>query len=100
MRIVGLLSPIGFGRHGLIVAISCTGKIVLLQGIANVISMNRPDVSLIILLVEERPEEVMDFRRQVFSTEIIISKFDESIDNYVHAVDMMRSKARRKVEAG
>jgi transcription termination factor Rho len=100
MRAVDLLSPIGLGQRGLIVAPPRTGKTVLLQGIANAISMNRPDVSLIILLVDERPEEVTDFRRQVPSAEIISSTFDESADNHVHAADMVIDKARRKVEAG
>ncbi|MDR2720978.1 MAG: transcription termination factor Rho [Puniceicoccales bacterium] len=100
MRIVDLLSPIGLGQRGLIVAPPRTGKTVLLQGIANAISMNRPDVNLIILLVDERPEEVTDFRRQVPSAEIISSTFDESADNHVHAADIVIDKARRKVEAG
>ncbi|MDR1255442.1 MAG: transcription termination factor Rho [Puniceicoccales bacterium] len=100
MRIVDLLSPIGLGQRGLIVAPPRTGKTILLQGIANAISMNRPDVSLIILLIDERPEEVTDFRRQVPSAEIISSTFDESTDNHVHAADMVIDKARRKVEAG
>jgi transcription termination factor Rho len=100
MRAVDLLSPIGLGQRGLIVAPPRTGKTVLLQGIANAIAMNRPDVSLIILLVDERPEEVTDFRRQVPSAEIISSTFDESADNHVHAADMVIDKARRKVEAG
>ncbi|MDR0595598.1 MAG: transcription termination factor Rho [Puniceicoccales bacterium] len=100
MRIVDLLSPIGLGQRGLIVAPPRTGKTVLLQGIANAISMNRPDVTLLILLIDERPEEVTDFRRQVPSAEIISSTFDESSDNHVHAADMVIDKARRKVEAG
>ncbi len=100
MRIVDLLSPIGLGQRGLIVAPPRTGKTVLLQGIANAISKNRPDVHLIILLIDERPEEVTDFRRQVSNAEIISSTFDESADNHVHAADMVIDKARRKVEAG
>jgi transcription termination factor Rho len=100
MRIVDLLTPIGLGQRGLSVAPPRTGKTVLLQGIANAISANRPDVTLIILLIDERPEEVTDFRRQVPSAEIISSTFDESTDNHVHAADMVIDKARRKVEAG
>jgi transcription termination factor Rho len=100
MRIIDILTPIGLGQRGLIVAPPRTGKTVLLQGIANAISRNRPDVKLIILLIDERPEEVTDFRRQVANAEIISSTFDESTDNHVHAADMVIDKARRQVEAG
>jgi transcription termination factor Rho len=100
MRIADILTPIGLGQRGLIVAPPRTGKTMLLQGIANAISKNRPDVQLIILLVDERPEEVTDFSRQVPSAEIISSTFDESTDNHVHAADMVIDKARRLVEAG
>jgi transcription termination factor Rho len=100
MRIVDLLSPIGLGQRGLIVASPRTGIIVLLQGIANAISMNRPDINLIILLVDERPEEVTDFRRQVPSAETISSTFDESADNHVHAAAIVIDKAGTTVEAG
>ncbi|MDR0742217.1 MAG: transcription termination factor Rho [Puniceicoccales bacterium] len=100
MRIIDILTPIGLGQRGLIVAPPRTGKTVLLQGIANAISKNRPDVKLIILLIDERPEEVTDFRRQVANAEIISSTFDESTDNHVHAADMVIDKARRQVEAG
>ncbi|MDR2738196.1 MAG: transcription termination factor Rho [Puniceicoccales bacterium] len=99
MRIIDILTPIGLGQRGLIVAPPRTGKTVLLQGIANAISKNRPDVKLIILLIDERPEEVTDFRRQVMNAEIISSTFDESSDNHVHAADMVIDKARRQVEA-
>jgi transcription termination factor Rho len=100
MRIIDILTPIGLGQRGLIVAPPRTGKTVLLQGIANAISKNRPDVKLIILLIDERPEEVTDFRRQVSNAEIISSTFDESSDNHVHAADMVIDRARRQVEAG
>lgn len=100
MDIVDILTPIGLGQRGLIVAPPRTGKTVLLQGIANAISTNRPDVKLIILLIDERPEEVRDFRRQVGNAEIISSTFDESTDNHIHVVDMVIDKARRQVEAG
>ncbi|MDE6432410.1 MAG: transcription termination factor Rho [Opitutales bacterium] len=100
MRIIDLLAPVGLGQRGLIVAPPRTGKTVLLQCIADAITKNRPDVSLIILLIDERPEEVTDFRRQVPNAEIISSTFDESADNHVHAADMVIDKARRKVEAG
>lgn len=100
MRIVDILTPIGLGQRGLIVAPPRTGKTVLLQSIANAISTNRPDVVLIILLIDERPEEVTDCRRQVPNAEIISSTFDESPDNHIHAADMVIDKARRQVEAG
>ncbi|MDR1433350.1 MAG: transcription termination factor Rho [Puniceicoccales bacterium] len=100
MRIIDILAPIGLGQRGLIVAPPRTGKTVLLQCMANAISKNRPDARLIILLIDERPEEVTDFRRQVASAEIISSTFDESAENHVHAADMVIDKARRHVEAG
>jgi transcription termination factor Rho len=100
MRIIDILTPIGLGQRGLIVAPPRTGKTVLLQCIANAISKNRPDAKLIILLIDERPEEVTDFCRQVANAEIISSTFDESTDNHVHAADMVIDKARRQVEAG
>lgn len=98
MRVVDLLTPLGLGQRGLIVAPPRTGKTVLLQGIANAIVINRPDVHLIILLVDERPEEVTDFRRQVKSAEVISSTFDESAESHVHAAEMVIEKARRMVE--
>lgn len=100
MRVVDLLTPLGLGQRGLIVAPPRTGKTVLLQGIANAISINRPDVHLIILLVDERPEEVTDFRRQVKSAEVISSTFDESPESHIHAAEMVIEKARRMVEHG
>ena len=100
MRLIDILTPIGLGQRGLIVAPPRTGKTVLLQAMANAISKNRPDVKLIILLIDERPEEVTDFSRQVANAEIISSTFDESADNHVHAADMVIDKARRQVEAG
>jgi transcription termination factor Rho len=100
MRIVDILTPIGLGQRGLIVAPPRTGKTILLQCIANAISKSRPDIKLVILLIDERPEEVTDFSRQVRNAEIISSTFDESSDNHVHAADMVIDKARRQVEAG
>ncbi|MDR0351682.1 MAG: transcription termination factor Rho, partial [Puniceicoccales bacterium] len=99
MRIVDLLTPIGLGQRGLIVAPPRTGKTVLLQGIANAITNNRPDVHLIVLLIDERPEEVTDFSRQA-SGEVISSTFDESPDSHVHAAEIVAENARRRVEAG
>jgi len=100
MRIVDLLTPIGLGQRGLIVAPPRTGKTVLLQSIANAVRVNSPDVHLIILLIDERPEEVTDFRRQVAGAEVVSSTFDESADSHVHAAEMVIEKARRMVEDG
>ena len=99
MRVVDCLTPVGFGQRGLIVAPPRTGKTVLMQGMANSIQKNYPDSHLIILLIDERPEEVTDFRRQV-SGEVISSTFDETAENHVHAAEMVTEKARRMVEAG
>jgi len=100
MRIVDLLTPIGLGQRGLIVAPPRTGKTVLLQAMANAIVKNRPDAHLIILLIDERPEEVTDFRRQVETAEVISSTFDESAESHVHAAEMVIEKSRRMVESG
>lgn len=100
MRVVDLLSPVGLGQRGLIVAPPRTGKTVLLQGIANAIRVNKPDVHLIILLVDERPEEVTDFKRSVTGAEVVSSTFDESAESHVHAAEMVIEKSRRMVECG
>ncbi|MBO94443.1 MAG: transcription termination factor Rho, partial [Opitutales bacterium] len=84
MRVVDLVSPVGFGQRGLIVAQPRTGKTVLLQGIAHAIRENNPDTHLIILLIDERPEEVTDFKRQVEGAEVISSTFDERAESHVH----------------
>ena len=99
MRVVDCLTPVGFGQRGLIVAPPRTGKTVLMQGMANAIQKNYPEAHLIILLVDERPEEVTDFRRQV-DGEVICSTFDESAESHVHAAEMVIEKARRMVEVG
>lgn len=99
MRIVDLVSPIGFGQRGLIVAPPRTGKTVILQNLAHSVRVNSPETHLIILLVDERPEEVTDFRRRV-DAEIISSTFDESAESHVHAAEMVIERARRMVEAG
>ncbi len=99
MRAVDILTPIGFGQRGLIVAPPRTGKTILLQNMANSISANFPDVHLIILLVDERPEEVTDFKRHT-KGEIVSSTFDESPESHVHAAEMVGEKARRMVEQG
>ncbi len=99
MRIVDALTPIGFGQRGLIVAPPRTGKTVLLQAIANSLAVNNPESHLIVLLIDERPEEVTDFRRHT-KGEVIASTFDEAADNHVHVSEMVIEKARRKVEMG
>lgn len=99
MRVVDLISPIGFGQRGLIVAPPRTGKTVLLQGMANAIQNNYPEAHLIVLLIDERPEEVTDFRRRV-KGEVVSSTFDESAESHVHAAEMVIEKSRRMVEAG
>ena len=99
MRVVDLLTPIGLGQRGLIVAPPRTGKTILLQGIANAIATNRPDAHLIVLLIDERPEEVTDFRRQV-KGEVISSTFDEDAESHTHCAEMVIEKARRMVEVG
>ncbi len=99
MRVVDCLTPVGFGQRGLIVAPPRTGKTILMQGMANSIQQNYPEAHLIILLIDERPEEVTDFRRQV-SGEVISSTFDETAESHVHAAEMVIEKARRMVEVG
>lgn len=99
MRVVDILTPIGLGQRGLIVAPPRTGKTVLLQGIAHAIAVNKPDAHLIVLLIDERPEEVTDFRRQV-KGEVISSTFDEPASSHVHAAELVIEKARRLVECG
>jgi transcription termination factor Rho len=99
MRVVDLLTPVGLGQRGLIVAPPRTGKTVILQGIANSVAENNPEAHLIVLLVDERPEEVTDFQRQV-KGEVISSTFDEAAESHVHAAEMVIEKSRRMVEAG
>ena len=99
MRTVDLLTPIGFGQRGLLVAPPRTGKTVLLKNMANSISHNFPDKHLIILLIDERPEEVTDFKRHTRG-EIVASTFDETPASHVHAAEMVIEKARRLVERG
>jgi transcription termination factor Rho len=100
MRVVDLLTPVGLGQRGLIVAPPRTGKTILQQAIANAVAVNKPNAHLIILLIDERPEEVTDFRRQITSGEVIASTFDESPENHVHCAEMVIEKARRMVEKG
>ena len=99
MRIMDLLSPIGKGQRGLVVSPPKSGKTVLLQKIANSITRNHPDVKMIILLIDERPEEVTDMERSV-KAEVISSTFDEPAERHVQVADMVIEKAKRLVEAG
>ena len=98
-RIMDLISPIGKGQRGLIVAQPKTGKTILLQKIANALLKNHPKVKLIILLIDERPEEVTDMKRHV-DAEVVSSTFDEPPERHVAVADMVLQKTRRMVEYG
>ena len=101
MRIVDIATPVGCGQRGLIVAPPRTGKTVLLQKIANAISVNHPEVSLIILLIDERPEEVTEMQRATNDdVEVISSTFDEPSSRHVQVAEMVIEKAKRMVEYG
>ncbi|MCS6965610.1 MAG: transcription termination factor Rho [Candidatus Kapabacteria bacterium] len=97
-RIIDLLCPVGKGQRGLIVAPPKSGKTILLQQIANAISRNHPEVKLIILLIDERPEEVTDMQRSVRGAEVISSTFDEPPERHVQVADIVLEKAKRLVE--
>ena len=99
MRVVDLIAPIGKGQRGLIVAPPRAGKTILLQKIANAIQENHPEVALIVLLIDERPEEVTDMQANV-KGEVISSTFDEPPDRHVQVADMVIEKAKRLVEHG
>ncbi len=99
MRAVDILTPIGFGQRALIVAPPRTGKTVLLQNIANSITANSPHAKLILLLIDERPEEVTDFKRHT-QGEVVSSTFDETPESHVHCAEMVIENARRRVEQG
>jgi len=99
MRIMDLIAPVGKGQRGLIVAQPKTGKTVLLQKLANSISKNHPETKRIVLLIDERPEEVTDMRRSV-DAEVISSTFDEPPERHVAVADMVLQKAKRMVEFG
>ena len=98
-RIVDLFSPIGKGQRGLIVAQPKTGKTMLLKDVANAIAYNHPEVYMIILLIDERPEEVTDMRRNV-DAEVIASTFDEPAEEHVKISELVLQKAKRLVECG
>ena len=98
-RIIDMLAPIGKGQRGLIVAQPKTGKTILLQKIANAISANDENIKLIILLIDERPEEVTDMARNV-QAEVLASTFDEPAERHVQVAEMVLEKAKRCVESG
>ncbi len=98
MRVMDLLSPIGKGQRGLVVSPPKSGKTILLQKIANSITRNHPEIKMIILLIDERPEEVTDMERSV-KAEVISSTFDEPAERHVQVADMVIEKAKRLVEA-
>lgn len=98
-RVVDMFSPIGKGQRGLIVAPPKTGKTILLKDIANAIAENHPDTYIIILLIDERPEEVTDMSRSV-NAEVIASTFDEPADRHVKIASIVLEKAKRMVECG
>jgi len=97
-RVMDLITPIGKGQRGLIVAAPRTGKTMLLQSIAKAIKKNHPEIHLIILLIDERPEEVTDWKRQVETAEIISSTFDEPPQRHTQVSEMVIERAKRLVE--
>jgi transcription termination factor Rho len=98
-RMIDMFTPIGKGQRGLIVAQPKTGKTFLLKDIANAITRNHPETYMIVLLVDERPEEVTDMRRSV-NAEVVASTFDEPADNHVRVAGIVLEKAKRLVECG
>ena len=99
-RVIDLLAPIGRGQRGLIVAPPKAGKTTLLKSIANSVITNEPDIKVIVLLVDERPEEVTDFRESVEGVEVIASTFDEPPTNHIRVAEFVHERARRIVEDG
>jgi transcription termination factor Rho len=98
-RVMDLFAPIGKGQRGMIVAQPKTGKTVLLKDIANAVAANHPEVYLIVLLIDERPEEVTDMQRSV-NAEVVASTFDEAADRHVKVANVVLEKAKRMVECG
>ncbi|MEX2502065.1 MAG: transcription termination factor Rho [Trueperaceae bacterium] len=99
-RVIDLLAPIGRGQRGLIVAPPKAGKTTLLKSIAHSVVHNEPDLKLIVLLVDERPEEVTDFRESVQGVEVVASTFDEPPTNHIRVAEFVHERARRIVEEG
>ena len=100
MRLLDIIAPLGKGQRGLIVAPPRAGKTILLHKMANAIAENHPEVTLIVLLIDERPEEVTDFIASVPSAEVISSTFDEPAARHVQVAEMVIEKSKRLVEAG
>lgn len=100
MRIVDILTPVGFGQRGLVLAPPRTGKTVLLQNIAHSIVKNQPQAYLIVLLIDERPEEVTDFKDLLPGIEVVSSTFDEAPESHVRVAEVVIEKAKRLVEIG
>ena len=98
-RLMDLFSPIGKGQRGLIVAAPKTGKTIILQKIANAVATNHPGVIVMVLLIDERPEEVTDMKRSI-KGEVVASTFDEPADRHVQVAEMVLEKAKRQVEMG
>lgn len=99
MRLIDIISPLGKGQRGMIVAPPKAGKTTLLKSIANSISENNPDINLIVLLIDERPEEVTDMKRSI-KGEVIHSTFDELPENHIKVAEMVLERAQRLVEHG
>ena len=100
MRLIDMIAPLGKGQRGLIVAPPKAGKTVLLKKVANAIERNYPEVELIVLLVDERPEEVTDMKRSLIGGEVIYSTFDELPEHHVQVAEMVLARAQRLVEHG
>jgi transcription termination factor Rho len=100
MRVLDLICPVGKGQRGLIVAPPRSGKTILLQQIANAVTANNPDCYLMILLVDERPEEVTDFRRKCVKAEVIASNNDQEVSNHVRVAEFTIERAKRMAEFG
>ena len=98
MRIMDLISPVGKGQRGLIVASPKTGKTTLLKNIANSIRKNYPEIHVIVLLIDERPEEVTDMRRSVLGSDVVASTFDEMPQNHIRVAEIVIERAKRLVE--
>src|SRR5690606_11266637 len=99
-RIIDLFSPLGKGQRGLIVAQPKTGKTTILRNIANSVSENNPETRIMILLVDERPEEVTEMERSVIDAEVVASTFDMRPENHIRVAEIVFEKARRLVESG
>lgn len=99
-RVINLFSPLGMGQRGLIVAQPKTGKTTILRNIANAVAANNPETKIIILLIDERPEEVTEMERTVESAEVVASTFDEKPENHIGLSEIVFEKAKRLVESG